>query len=186
MPKHDPMPARTVLAPLAPGFEELELVAPVDLLRRAGVEVTLATVDGNFLVVGRNGMILRAERTLEEVLELPFDGLLLAGGPAVPELRKDPRILALIRRHHAAGSLIGAICAAPLLLKDAGILPDAHTCHHSCAGELPAARLDQRVLAEGRLITSRGAGTSVDFGLAMVTALLGQPAADKVAAEVGA
>ena len=161
-------------------------MAPVDLLRRAGVEVTLATVDGNFLVVGRNGMILRAERTLEEVLELPFDGLLLAGGPAVPELRKDPRILALIRRHHAAGSLIGAICAAPLLLKDAGILPAAHTCHHSCTAELPAARLDQRVLTEGKLITSRGAGTAVDFGLAMVAVLLGQPVADKVAAEVGA
>lgn len=186
MPKHSRMAARTVLAPLAPGFEELELVAPVDLLRRAGVEVTLATVDGNFLVVGRNGMILRAERTLEEVQELPFDGLLLAGGPAVPELRKDPRVVALIRRHHAAGGVIGAICAAPLLLKDAGILPVAHTCHHSCTPELPAARLEQRVLTEGRIVTSRGAGTSVDFGLAMVAALLGQAAADKVAAEVGA
>ncbi len=180
------MTARTVLAPLAPGFEELELVAPVDLLRRAGVEVTLATVDGNFLVVGRNGMILRAERTLEEVLDFPFDGLLLAGGPAVPELRKDPRILALIRRHHAAGAVVGAICAAPLLLKDAGVLPAAHTCHASCAAELPGARQDQRVITEGKVITSRGAGTSVDFGLAMVAVLLGQPAADKVAGEIGA
>jgi len=178
------MAALTVLAPLAPGFEELELVAPVDLLRRAGVEVTLATVDGNFLVVGRNGMILRAERTLDEVGELAFDGLLLAGGPAVPELRKDPRILALVRRHHAAGALIGAICAAPLLLKDAGILPDAHTCHDSCLGELPAARLDRRVVAAGRLITSRGAGTAVDFGLAMIEALLGDDAAGKVRREV--
>lgn len=180
------MPARTVLAPLAPGFEELELVAPVDLLRRAGVEVTLATVDGNFLVVGRNGMILRAERTLEEVLELPFHGLLLAGGPAVPELRKDPRILALIRRHHAASAVIGAICAAPLLLKDAGILPAAHTCHHSCAGELPAARLDQRVLTEGKIVTSRGAGTAVDFGLAMVAALAGDHAALRIGEDVAA
>ena len=178
------MPAPTVLAPLAPGFEELELVAPVDLLRRAGAEVTLATVDGNFLVVGRNGMILRAERTLEEVHGLAFDGLLLAGGPSVPELRKDPRILALVRKHHAAGALVGAICAAPLLLKDAGVLPESHTCHDSCAGELPRARLDERFLVAGRLITSRGAGTAVDFGLAMVAALLGQAAADKVRREV--
>ncbi len=178
------MPAPTVLAPLAPGFEELELVAPVDLLRRAGAEVTLATVDGNFLVVGRNGMILRAERTLEEVKDLAFNAVLLAGGPSVPELRKDPRILGLLRRHHAAGALLGAICAAPLLLQDAGLLPTAHTCHDSCLGELPQARLDAKVLTEGRVVTSRGAGTATDFGFALAAALLGEAAAEKVRREV--
>jgi len=178
------MPPKTVLAPLAPGFEELELVAPVDLLRRAGCEVTLATVDGNFLVVGRNGMILRAERTLDEVAGLPFDGLLLAGGPSVPDLRKDPRLVPLIRRLHAAGAWVGAICAAPLLLKDAALLPSAHTCHDSCLAELPAARLGERVLAEGRIITSRGAGTAIDFGLALVAGLLGPAAASALKAEI--
>lgn len=178
------MAPKTVLAPLAPGFEELELVAPVDLLRRAGCEVTLATVDGNFLVVGRNGMILRAERTLAEVVDLPFDCLLLAGGPSVPDLRKDPRITLLIRRLHASGAWVGAICAAPLLLKDAGLLPAAHTCHDSCLGELPAARLDARVLTEGRIVTSRGAGTAIDFGLVLVAGLLGPDKADALKAEI--
>lgn len=174
----------TVLAPLAPGFEELELVAPVDLLRRAGCEVTLATVDGNFLVVGRNGMILRAERTLDEVLSLCFDCLLLAGGPSVPDLRRDPRLTPLIRRLHASGAWVGAICAAPLLLKDAALLPSAHTCHDSCLTELPSARLDERVLTEGRVITSRGAGTAVDFGLALVAGLLGPAKAAALKAEI--
>lgn len=178
------MAPRTVLAPLAPGFEELELVAPVDLLRRAGCEVTLATVDGNFLVVGRNGMILRAERTLDEVSELPFGCLLLAGGPSVPALRQDPRLVPLVRRLHAAGAWVGAICAAPLLLKDAGLLPVAHTCHDSCLAELPAARLAERVLTEGRVVTSRGAGTAMDFGLALVSGLLGPAKADDLKAEI--
>ena len=178
------MPPKTVLAPLAPGFEELELVAPVDLLRRAGCEVTLATVDGNFLVVGRNGMILRAERTLDEVLDLPFDALLLAGGPAVPGLRKDTRLAPLIRRLQTSAAWIGAICAAPLLLKDAGILPPAHTCHDSCLGELPAARLSERVLTDGRIVTSRGAGTAIDFGLALVAGLLGPAAATRLNSEI--
>jgi 4-methyl-5(b-hydroxyethyl)-thiazole monophosphate biosynthesis len=178
------MPPKTILAPLAPGFEELELVAPLDLLRRAGCEVTLATVDGAFLVVGRNGIVLRAERTLEDVLGLPFDALLLAGGPAVPDLRRDSRIAPLILRLHASGAWIGAICAAPLLLKDAGLLPLDHTCHDSCLGELPAAQLNQRVLTEGRIVTSRGAGTAIDFGLALVAGLLGPAKADALQAEI--
>jgi len=178
------MPPKTILAPLAPGFEELELVAPLDLLRRAGCEVTLATVDGAFLVAGRNGIVLRAERTLEDVLGLPFDALLLAGGPAVPDLRRDSRITPLIRRLHASGAWVVAICAAPLLLKDAGLLPLAHTCHDSCLGELPAAQLDQRVLTEGRIVTSRGAGTAIDFGLALVAGLLGPAKADALKAEI--
>lgn len=178
------MTPKTVLAPLAPGFEELELVAPVDLLRRAGCEVTLASVDGAPLVVGRNGIILRAERTLREVEGLGFDCLLLAGGPSVPDLRKDPRIPALIRRLHQGGAWIGAICAAPLLLKDAGLLPSAHTCHDSCLAELPAARLSERVLTEGRVVTSRGAGTAVDFGLALVSGLLGPAKAEFIRTEI--
>ena len=159
-------------------------MAPVDLLRRAGIQVTLATVDGNFLVVGRNGIILRAERTLDEVIGLPFDALLLAGGPAVPDLRKDPRLTPLVRRLHDSGAWIGAICAAPLLLKDAGLLPAAHTCHDSCLGELPAARLADRVLTDGRIVTSRGAGTAIDFGLALVAGLLGPAAAARLNSEI--
>ena len=178
------MPPKAVLAPLAPGFEELELVAPVDLLRRAGCEVTLATVDGAFLVAGRNGIILRAERTLDEVLALPFDCLLLAGGPSVPDLRKDPRMPPLVRRLHASGAWVGAICAAPLLLKDTGLLPSAHTCHDSCLAELPSARLSERVLTEGKVVTSRGAGTAVDFGLALVSGLLGPAAATALKSEI--
>jgi len=107
-------------------------------------------------------------------------------GPSLPLALVLGGLLLIAAEFILPGAVIGAICAAPLLLKDAGMLPSAHTCHHSCAAELPAARLEQRVMMEGKVVTSRGAGTSVDFGLAMVAVLLGQPAADKVAAEVGA
>lgn len=174
-------PIRAIV-PLAPGFEELELVAPVDLLRRAGVEVTLASVDGAPLVVGRTGIIIRAERTLDEAMAEPvaYDLTLIPGGPAVAALRKDARVLGLVRQAHARGAWMGAICAAPLVLKDAGVLSADYTAHDSCLGELSAAQLDTRVVVSGRSITSRGAGTAVDFGLALVEAMLGPAKADEV------
>ena len=169
-----------VLVPLAPGFEELELVAPVDLLRRAGAEVVLASVDGAPLVAGRTGIVLRAERTLDEVGGEVFDLVLLPGGPAVASLRKDVRVLRAVQSAVGRGAWIGAICAAPLVLKDAGALPASFAAHDSCLGELPAAVQDTRVVVSGRVVTSRGAGTAVDFGLALVEALLGAAKSDEV------
>ena len=176
------MPAPRVLVPLAPGFEELELVAPIDLLRRAGAEVVLASVDGAPLVAGRSGIILRAERTLDEALAEPagYGLVCLPGGPAVAALRKDPRVLELVRRTATQDGWLGAICAAPLVLKDAGVLPAEFAAHDSCLGELPAAVQDTRVVVSGRVVTSRGAGTAVDFGLALVEALLGAAKSDEV------
>ena len=157
-------------------------MAPVDLLRRAGAEVTLASVDGASLVVGRTGMVLRADRTLDEALAepSPCDLVLLPGGPAVAALRKDARVLGLVRGAVARGAWVGAICAAPLVLKDAGVMPAAFTAHDSCLGELPAAQLAERVMVDGTCVTSRGAGTAVDFGLALVASLLGPAKADEV------
>lgn len=174
------MTAPRVLVPLAPGFEELELVAPVDLLRRAGAEVTLASVDGAPLVAGRTGIVLRAERTFDEVHAEAFDLILLPGGPAVAALRKDVRVLRAVQSAAGRGAWIGAICAAPLVLKDAGALPAIFAAHESCLGELPAAVQDTRVVVSGRVVTSRGAGTAVDFGLALVEALLGAAKSDEV------
>ena len=169
-----------VLVPLAPGFEELELVAPVDLLRRAGAEVTLASVDGAQLVVGRTGMVLRAERTMDEVQGETYDLVLLPGGPAVAALRKDARVLGFVRAAATRDGWLGAICAAPLVLKDAGVLPAAYTAHDSCLGELPSAQLSQRTVVAGRVVTSRGAGTAIDFGLALVSSLFGPAKAEEV------
>ena len=176
------MAAIRVVVPLAPGFEELEMVAPVDLLRRAGAEVTLASVDGAPLVIGRTGIVVRAELTLDEALAepAPYDLVLIPGGPAVTALRKDARLTGLVRDAQARGAWLGAICAAPLVLKDAGVLPESFTAHDSCLSELPAAQLRHKVVQDGRVITSRGAGTAVEFGLTLVGALFGSLKAEAV------
>ena len=166
-----------VLALLAEGFEELEFVAPLDLLRRAGVEVTTASLAENTRVTSRGGIALHADTTLDGWLSaarLPLaDMLLLPGGPGVKHLRADPRVAALAKVHAAAKHWLAAICAAPTVLNDAGLLAGRrHTCHTSVLDELPAALMDERVVVDGNIITSRGAGTALDFGLMLVEKLV--------------
>ena len=155
-----------VLVPLAPGFEELEVVAPVDVLRRAGAEVTLAALDSALEVRGRNGLTLLADGRWEEFGERAYDCLLLPGGPAVAHLRRHAALLARVRNQDAAGAWLAAICAAPTVLLEAGVLHGRrHTAHPSVVAELPRAELGEAVVVDGRLITSRGAGTALAFGL---------------------
>lgn len=170
---------KRVLCILENGFEEIEAIAPVDLLRRAGIEVVMAGVSARE-VAGKCGVRLTADVLLEEVSGDDFDALFLPGGPAVMELRKNAEVIALIRAFHAAGKPIAAICAAPLLLKDAGVLAGERiTAHFSTAGELPGIT-GGRIEHEANLLTSRGAGTAIEFGLAFVALLEGEEAAAEV------
>jgi protein deglycase len=176
------MPPPTVLVILAEGFEEIEVVTPVDLLRRAGAEVTVAALADGIHVAGRSGITLHADSTLTAVAGRSFDCILLPGGPGVRRLRDDPRVSEWIRRQSGNAGWIGAICAAPVVLKDAGVLAGRRfTAHFSVAPELPEALIGERVVVDGRLITSRGAGTAVDFGLAIVERLFSPEKASEVA-----
>jgi protein deglycase len=174
---------KRVLCLLVDGFEEIELVTPVDLLRRAGVEVVVATLAGE-LVTGRNGIRIAADALLDDTCGEDFDLLLLPGGPGVALMRQDGRASKLAREFADAGKPVAAICAAPLLLQDAGLLPGRRfTAHFSIAGDLEGGG-GERVVLDGGLLTSRGAGTALDFGLALVALLVGDAAAEKVAGEV--
>lgn len=177
----------TVLAILAEGFEEIEATTPIDLLRRAGAEVTVAALGEGIHVTGRSSLTMHADTTLAAVLSgaRPFDVLFLPGGPGVSRLRADPRIRPLVLQHHASGRWIAAICAAPLVLHDAGILVGRRfTAHPSVATELAGLLAGERVVVDGCLITSRGAGTALDFGLALVEALYSVEKAKGIAASV--
>jgi len=177
----------SVLVPLPSDFEELEAVAPIDLLRRAGAEVVIASLSEQLSVTGRNGIRLVADTTLSAALERNFDCLLLPGGPGVKHLRADSRVIELVRRQARDGHWIAAICAAPTVLKDAGLIPGIRfAAHPSVAAELPGLISDHRVVRDGRIITSRGAGTAIDFGLEVVSALYGEPIAQSVSASIGA
>lgn len=166
----------TVLTLLAEGFEEIETFTPVDLLRRAGVEVTVASLAENRHATGRSGITAHADAALSAVEDRLFDLVFVPGGPGVKSLRADPRVSSLLRRHAEAGRWIAAICAAPTVLADAGLLAGkACTAHFSVANELPDIRLGERIVTDGLITTSRGAGTALDFGLHLV-ALLTSPA----------
>jgi 4-methyl-5(b-hydroxyethyl)-thiazole monophosphate biosynthesis len=177
----------TVLVILADGFEEIEAVTPIDVLRRAGAQVTIAALGDGIHVTGRNGLTIHADATLTATAAAMFDCVLLPGGPGVGRLREDPRVLDLVGKHNGRGGWIGAICAAPVVLKSAGALDGRrHTAHFSVAQELPEALLNERVVVDGRLITSRGAGTSLDFGLMLVEKLFSRDVAAEIARSISA
>lgn len=174
------MPKR-VLCLLSPGFEEIETVTPIDLLRRAGAEVVVLSITEELAVKGRSDITLLADGVLSDEDASKFDALFIPGGPGVAKLREDGRAARVAREFHEAGRIITAICAAPTVLQDAGLLEGRRfTAHFSVRAELPAAN-DDRVVVDGKIITSRGAGTALDFGLALVRALYGEDKAGEIA-----
>lgn len=174
---------KSALCLLVDGFEEIETVTPVDVLRRAGIEVTIAAL-ADKTTTGKHGMQLVADTTLDEVDASDFDLLLIPGGPGVAALRRDGRPAKLAAEFATKHKPVAAICAAPLVLLDAGLLTGKKfTAYHSVREELGGG-LDERVVIDGQIITSRGAGTALDFSLAIVKHLLGAKATADVAEEI--
>jgi 4-methyl-5(b-hydroxyethyl)-thiazole monophosphate biosynthesis len=177
--------SKKVLCLITDGFEEIETVAPVNLLRRAGVEVVVASVSSSRHVTGRCSIALTTDALLDETDPSQFDALLLPGGPMVEALRKEGRAAALATTFHGQGKPVAAICAAPLLLADAGLLVGRRfAAHDGVHAQLPATPIVEAVVVDGHLITSRGAGTSIEFGLALVQHLVGADKAREVAAAI--
>lgn len=171
----------TVLVILAEGVEEIEAVTPVDVLRRAGATVTLAALADGIHVTGRNGITLHADTPLAAVENRDFDCVMLPGGPGVKHLRSDPRVRNLVLRQHAAGRWLAAICAAPTVLHDAGLLTGRRfTAHPSVASEIPSLLGAEKTVTDGHIVTSRGAGTALDFGLLMVEKLFSPESAREI------
>lgn len=174
---------KSVLCLLVDGFEEIETVTPVDVLRRAHIEVTIAALNTQ-TATGKQGMRLTADTLLDDVDASKFDLLLIPGGPGVGALRSDGRPAKLAAQFSADHKPVAAICAAPLVLMDAGLLTGKKfTAYHSVREELGGG-LDDRVVVDGKIITSRGAGTALDFSLAIVEQLLDAKAAADVAEEI--
>jgi 4-methyl-5(b-hydroxyethyl)-thiazole monophosphate biosynthesis len=167
-----------VLMPLAEGFEELEAVTIVDLLRRAEIEVVIAGLKPGPVTASR-GTVLMPDSTLEAEMAGTFDMVVLPGGlPGAHRLEEDPRVLELLRRQAAAGRYAAAICAAPKVLARAGLLEGkTATAYPGSLGatEFPRLNLiEDPVVVDGQVATSRGPGTAMDFALCLVELLVGQ------------
>lgn len=167
-----------VLVPLAEGFEELEAVTIVDLLRRAEIEVVIAGLKPGPVTASR-GTVLVPDSTLEAEMAGTFDMIVLPGGlPGARHLEADQRVLDLLRRHAADDRYTAAICAAPKVLARAGLLEGKSATAYPgslAAADFPQIDLVQDPLVvDGRVVTSRGPGTAMDFALCLVELLVGQ------------
>lgn len=175
-----------VLVPLAQGCEELEAVTVIDLLRRAKVEVVTAALIPGPIRASR-GVNLIADVDLDDVKDEEFDMVVLPGGlPGANHLDEDPRIAAILRRHEKEGRYTAAICAAPKVLANAGVLDGKSATSYPGildALRLPSVRvLREAVVTDGKVITSRGPGTAMDFALTLIGTLEGNAKRDEVEA----
>ncbi|MCB1776397.1 MAG: DJ-1/PfpI family protein [Candidatus Competibacteraceae bacterium] len=176
-----------VLVPLAQGCEELEAVTIIDLLRRAGVEVTVAGLEDGPVTASR-GVVLMPETTLQAVLDRDFDLVVLPGGlGGAQRLEADQRIAALLRRMSEQGRYVAAICAAPKVLASAGLLENREATAYpgilDAQADQAGIRLSSAaVVRDGMFITSRGPGTAMDFALILIETLCGRETRDTVEA----
>ncbi|OYY93430.1 MAG: DJ-1 family protein [Hydrogenophilales bacterium 28-61-23] len=167
----------SVLIPLAPGFEDLEAVTLVDLLRRAGIEVVIAGLQRG-LIQGSRGTRIEPDAYLDDVLARDFDLIALPGGlPGAEHLRDDARVQALLKKMAAAGRYTAAICAAPMALAKAGLLDGKHaTAYPGVLEALDLANTESRadaVVVDGKVVTSQGPGTAMEFALTLIELLVG-------------
>jgi 4-methyl-5(b-hydroxyethyl)-thiazole monophosphate biosynthesis len=175
-----------VLIPLAEGAEELETVTIIDLLRRASIEVVVAGLKPGPVRCSR-GTVIAPDMTLDDALTRDYDMVVLPGGqPGATHLEADPRVIALVKRMANAQRYTAAICAAPRVLAAAGVLDGRRAT--GFPGTLDPVRFphvrieEQPVVTDGRIVTSRGPGTAIDFALSLIDLLAGREQRERVQA----
>ncbi len=174
----------SALVPLAQGCEELEAVTIIDLLRRAGIEVVTAGLDDRPVKASR-GVTLIPDTTLDAITSQAFDMVILPGGlPGADYLDQDPRIREQLSRVIEGGGYAAAICAAPKVLANAGMLAGKQATSYPGVldrMDLPQVEVDLKpVVRDGQIITSRGPGTAMDFALELIELLAGKAKRDEV------
>ncbi len=166
---------KQILVPLAPGFEEIEAITIIDILRRAGAEVTVAALEKRN-VEGSHGLKVIADTVLDEVLDQTWDMVVLPGGvPGAPNLMDDERVIQLLKNQAAANKISAAICAAPAVLEKAGLTGGKQvTSHPAWADRMTlAVHTGERVQAADLLVTGQAAGSAMEFSFKLVETLFG-------------
>ena len=174
---------KQVLVPIANGTEEIEAVCIIDVLRRAGAAVTVASVQ-TLQVTASRGTKLVADRLISTCRDETYDLIVLPGGmPGVEHLRDSKELAAMLKRQKRDGRLYAAICAAPVVvLQHHGLLTGRRaTCHPDFAHQLENDEVvEHRVVIDGQCVTSRGPGTAIEFALKLVELLYGEHEAQEI------
>lgn len=171
---------------LGNGFEEMEAIAPCDILRRGGVEVRFVGIGGG-KIIGAHGITVQADMTVQELDFEALSMIVLPGGMSgVKAIRESREAMAAIARAYADGRFVAAICAAPVILAELSITDGrSATCYPGMKQQMGRAHMvNAPVVRDGTLITGRAAGTAVEFGLALLEALQGRKASEKVRAGI--
>ena len=170
---------------LADGFEEVEAITVIDLLRRAGIKLTTVALKKQD-VNGAHDIIIRADKTFKQ-LPSSFDGIILPGGnPGTSNLLKSQQVISLVQEVYNKGFLCAAICAAPTVFAKAGILKNVRaTCYPGCEDQLTGARyIEAAVVRDKNVVTSRGVGTTIPFALELITLFAGEKTAKRVGTQI--
>ena len=171
---------------LGTGFEETEAIAPLDLLRRAGIEVKTVGLNGS-IITGSHGIGVVADMEISDLDVSDAEMVILPGGlGGVASIRACAPAMDAVRSTWEAGKFVAAICAGPTILADLNITDDKEaTCYPSCESGMGNARLvNAAAVLDGRLVTGASAGCAVPFGLKLIEALKGKAEADRIAAQI--
>lgn len=174
-----------VLVPILQGFEEIELVSIVDILRRAGISVVLAGREK--AVRGAHNIVLQSDCDLRAVNLIEFSAIALAGGSeGMQNLCNDDFVIKALQELNTQGKLVSAICASPIVLGKADVLKNKFACYPSCENSIDsyAKYYDERVIIDENIITANGPASAFLFALAIVEYLLGRQKRDEVAKEL--
>lgn len=156
---------------LATGFEEVEALTVVDILRRGGVDCKMISITGDYDVIGSHAITIRADQLFEEKDLTDAQMLIMPGGiPGTPNLKAHVGLEKLIHRYAEDGKYLAAVCAAPTIYGEMGLLEGKKaTCYPGMEDGLKGSTaLEDAVVCDGQYITSRGMGTSIEFGLALL------------------
>lgn len=168
---------------LAEGFEEIEALTAIDLVRRAGVEVITVSVMGDRTVCGSHQIPVVADLVFEDMNYEGADMLVLPGGiPGTPNLRAHDGLVSLLKEQYEAGKYVAAICAAPMIFGSLGFLEGRKaTIYPGMEDELTGAKpCTEPVVADDHVVTSRGVGTAIPFALKLIELLCGKEKADQI------
>ena len=181
------MDDKKVLIFLVDGFEEIEAMAPIDLLRRAGITADTVSINENNKVTSSRKITVLTDKTIDEINFENYEMIVLPGGPGTENYMKSEKLQEKLKEF-SINRKLGAICAAPTILSALGILKGKQAiCFPACEPDLikdGAIIVNQDVVKDNNIITSRGAGTAIDFSLALIEELLGKNKSHEIRKEI--